>query len=1029
MEQRFSLRSLIYAAFFCIASTSAWAQCSGVFPTQTICGNPTGSSAPPTVAPLSAFGGGTLGGNITRAQIPSTNTHSSPSLVLSGYSAANDMGFGAVYTCVGQSASSVLAIQDSVGTWCALAISKINQPLNIGWFGADPTAVTDSQPAIQAAIDAMTIGPNNGIKTVFCPDGNYKIGAPIFLDLAGNLRGADGVHGTAFDAGTTYGINATVNSAGIPYISLINSNTGNTPVSSPADWRPYNWNNATTYPINAIVRGPSGTPYISMANGNVGNNPTSDTAGVHWQPTIVNNFTANFGLSFTGNHQLGDGQNGFGCIMYYFPYQGTAFWLGPGQGLYAGNFRITNNNFGFYHGQLGNSIGICAAGDGGGLNRGLVENLEMDNFGIAYATGCNSDGLGAEVTWRKLFAQNCYIGVEIAASQNDINHVSDASFSCANSFVSHQGPGMIIDGASNPSINNGASNTFTVSGTSTLTLTPTHGSFNSYSFTTTIAGGNADSLITGCNSGTVGGSGPGCVYNSWMMLLPGWGPVPMQLTAFNSGTNQGTFTIWNPWTDLYFAQGNGATGTDFQTEIQAATRVWATERQTVFDGNAFFASGVHMENPGACTTWQHNETTLNADHGSHFTKSRFNYSVGLVNPENPPYTTSDMAPYLCQQSFPFIWNDNGASTILWEASQINGEGGDNVIIDITVNGGARCIQTGQGIPLQNSQVRLVPLATPTGGSSYSIQGGGCESDSNVYFPTNAAGGPPLYSGQGPYLGFRPAPWSTPRIQGADYTTLLNVAGQGLGSYPAVSGDTLYSILDNQNGGGNTSPAVGKFVQSAHIGFSYGQNLTTSNVSGLSWSYVGQSCFVAADQNTLNTVWPGLGITLNNGGGPVHYIVIGINRHLSLDGGTHPGYFIIYKPNWGVFGGNCGAGTSGTTFTGTAIGQDPYAWSTVSTVNNTGTPVLSTCGTSPVLAGGSNNIAGSFTTGTATPTACTLTFTPAYASNAFCTVSPVNAAAVGVTGGTRISAQSASAFTITLGTGTNSAQYQYTCSGS
>lgn len=47
---------------------------------------------------------------------------------------------------------------------------------NVLDFGADPTGVSDSQPAIQAAVN-WTTSPNRG--TIFFPPGGYKIGSPI----------------------------------------------------------------------------------------------------------------------------------------------------------------------------------------------------------------------------------------------------------------------------------------------------------------------------------------------------------------------------------------------------------------------------------------------------------------------------------------------------------------------------------------------------------------------------------------------------------------------------------------------------------------------------------------------------------------------------------------------------------------------------------------------------------------------------------------------------------------------------------
>lgn len=94
---------------------------------------------------------------------------------------------------------------------------------------------------------------------------------------------------------------------------------------------------------------------------------------------------------------------------------------------------------------------------------------------------------------------------------------------------------------------------------------------------------------------------------------------------------------------------------------------------------------------------------------------------------------------------------------------------------------------------------------------------------------------------------------------------------------------------------------------------------------------------------------------------------------------------------------------------------------------TALPAISACGTSPpAAAAGSSNNSGQFTTGTGTPSACTVTFANAFPSNAFCTVVPANGAAGGIT--VRISSSSAAAFSVTLSSGTDSAAYNYQCIG-
>lgn len=91
------------------------------------------------------------------------------------------------------------------------------------------------------------------------------------------------------------------------------------------------------------------------------------------------------------------------------------------------------------------------------------------------------------------------------------------------------------------------------------------------------------------------------------------------------------------------------------------------------------------------------------------------------------------------------------------------------------------------------------------------------------------------------------------------------------------------------------------------------------------------------------------------------------------------------------------------------------------------PTVSACGTSPTVSTGSHNSAGSFTTGTGTPAACTITFSGGgWVNNAWCTVVAVNAAAVATT--VRVSASSNTAFTVTMGASAPSAQYNYICQG-
>ena len=93
------------------------------------------------------------------------------------------------------------------------------------------------------------------------------------------------------------------------------------------------------------------------------------------------------------------------------------------------------------------------------------------------------------------------------------------------------------------------------------------------------------------------------------------------------------------------------------------------------------------------------------------------------------------------------------------------------------------------------------------------------------------------------------------------------------------------------------------------------------------------------------------------------------------------------------------------------------------------PTISSCGTNPPAASaGSNARAGAFTLGTGTPTACTVTFATAFATTSFCTVTPASSGGAAISGGYYLSANDKTGFTLTIGTGTSSLVFNYTCSG-
>lgn len=130
------------------------------------------------------------------------------------------------------------------------------------------------------------------------------------------------------------------------------------------------------------------------------------------------------------------------------------------------------------------------------------------------------------------------------------------------------------------------------------------------------------------------------------------------------------------------------------------------------------------------------------------------------------------------------------------------------------------------------------------------------------------------------------------------------------AYPLIAGNTIYSVADALG-----APVTNPFVKASFRGYSYGQNLTTSNVTSpaLAWSYQGQSNVVAV--NNINRLFQGLGVYLDpgNGDGPQWYNVTGIWPNL--------GYITVIGQ---TTSNNLLDGLDTLTYSGTLISQDSYA---------------------------------------------------------------------------------------------------------
>jgi hypothetical protein len=217
---------------------------------------------------------------------------------------------------------------------------------------------------------------------------------------------------------------------------------------------------------------------------------------------------------------------------------------------------------------------------------------------------------------------------------------------------------------------------------------------------------------------------------------------------------------------------------------------------------------------------------------------------------------------------------------------------------------------------------------------------------------------------GPYIGVRPAPWTTPCVAPSQLAKLLNPPPITLTShgwsvpYPAIWSGQQYKVCDwnmtptafnagttysqgnlvtqssvtyfsLQNSNiGHTPPNATwwqplhyGFVSNHGIGFSYGQNITTTSAPGLTWQIKNNSPFVQTNStNGVGFLFPGLGVNLagTQAGCTTAENFIITEAHLTLH------YARLFLADHDV-GGNIVPNFSGATCSNNVIGQVPYAF--------------------------------------------------------------------------------------------------------
>lgn len=626
-------------------------------------------------------------------------------------------------------------------------------------------------------------------------------------------------------------------------------------------------------------------------------------------PTIFN-----FSLSLIGDEGLPNHEGWGSNIRPTFNNQ-PALIVGTGQGMLVKNINLLGPNTAYRKMLPSGGVGIALCGGGGGSSGTRIENCMVENFYTAYKTGTNGDALCDSNMFIKCVAINAYIGYHIAQTQNFINSFYDCRVAESNQgLVSTVGAGAHVFGG-NWSMVGAQANAFNVSSTSALST-----SGDNVNFTTTIA--SPDIYIN-------------TVYTIYCFVTAHFGIVPCVMNTFNTGTNVASFTIDPFWKRYYYPDADPATFTDLQAEMQAVTKIYAAEVTTTFTGADITVNATHIENPNGVNCF-FNSTVGFGDNRPNYVKGVHFNSDPTFAQFRPQASPSDhnLALFYAAQVSPFIRIDN--VSLHFSDSHVNP--GRCCMVDFTASGGEspRLFVDRQSDFYAN--VRAAAGNGFGGGfdqelSTYSSAlGAGVWDNCQYFWPYNARNAlfttPPagdhgaeryraLGWGATQFWGYRPAHNTTPvvRATAAFYS----------GALPAMSGGNCYDILYGGQRYGQYDYYTGSRPNynliSNHHGYSYGQNITTANCPGLSWSYKARSfcVYMTENSNTLCYIFPGLTVSLNDGTNDCLYVVTGVFLDL--------GYFTVKawpgggSPNLYL---SPGAGGPTTIINGNVIKQEPYA---------------------------------------------------------------------------------------------------------
>lgn len=695
-------------------------------------------------------------------------------------------------------------------------INQAGFPWDVATFSvASPTVVT---------VPSGSITISNGQAVVFFTQqfANPATGTTPALPTGIN---ANQVYYVSNVTSTTFNISAT---PGGSLINVSGAGVGNFFVT-PQVWQVAPVSNGTDFSNRVSFIGEEGLPSNGGCRFQTQYNWTAPVIFVSGQNgSLIKN------INVVGNSPQSDGSNTYTGARCTSPLS-----IGGGQSSPAGPSVGT--------------AGFALMSNGGG-SRTKFENSGATRVSIPFWVGYGTNGqLTDSNTWEKPnFTESC-IGIYFGQTQAFINSIYDAvSNDNDTGLVAYtQNGAKVIGGNWSSGVANSTS--FAVTSVSSAAgcgfrcVTATITTPDNYLQTPMCAYAAGQTFNAGANYTNAWPFGFGCGYNIFIMNVPHWGLVGMNVMNYNPVSKQIVLGIPTSYAGIYQST---CCGSDLATQIATVTKLYATEGTIGFFGNSQVDT-IHVENDGTPTTLscfctkffsggrpaELRNVTLNAE-----------ASVGSVGCCNHQATLSDfwIAKWAGQQVAPFLnaqlgdmvvdtlnggFNGLGAPTSFYHGNMdralIATETSTYIEGRHMVGSNDQNVSTGSGgnnaaplfdflnTAIGNSFLSTPPLINPgtlgqISGGYYAMGGSalgsglwdnGANFVPSSAFSVNASNQPvdqaSMWRGRGwgqtPQWGVRPAPWTN--------ACILPSQATALGSVPAITHTSRLQDFLNVSAGG------------------------------------------------------------------------------------------------------------------------------------------------------------------------------------------------------------------------------------